>query len=133
MGMNEKKLTEQEFKVLLYVMWLEEYEDKDYPDYTVGQKIDVYGSEPMAMDALELFDILDRFVAIGLMEMDDINDMYELTELGRKHLKSVSALDGLVEDEWATKIWNGTVTIQEFIKEYGVDILSTVAQIIFAK
>lgn len=132
MSISEKKLTEQEFKVLLYLMWLDRFDDPDYPDYTVGQKIDVYGSEPMAMDALEFFDILDKLVGIGLMEMDDINDMYELTELGQKHLKRIGSLDGLVKDDFAVKIWNGTVSIQDFIKEYGVDILSTVAQIIFA-
>lgn len=133
MSINEKKLTEQEFRVLVYVMLLEQYEDKDYPNYTVGQKIDRYGSEPMDMDAIEFFSILDKFVNIGLIEMDDINDLYELTELGRKHLKRVATLDGMVKDEWATKFWNGTVTVQEFVKEYGVDVLSTVAQIVLQK
>lgn len=65
------------------------------------------------------------------MEYDEINEIYELTEEGSKKLKRLNAIEQLKE-ETAYKLWNGSMKVEDFVKEYGVDILLTVAGFMFA-
>ena len=133
MSTYEKKLSVVELRVLLYVKWLEAYEAPEYPNYTVGQKIDVYESEPLGLDASDFYKALDKFVDIGLLEMDNINDMYELTEYGRKQLKKLELIEGIRDEDWAIKLWNGSLSVEDFLKEHSVDILSAVVDSLFIK
>lgn len=132
MGATKETLTVEEMKVLFYVKLLEEYEDPENPEATLGQKLDTYTCEPLGMDWLEFEGILEKFCALGILEYDDLNDMYELTDSGKKKIKKLEWMEKL-SDEAVTNIHNGAVGVGNFIEKHGVDIMLKVAEIVFGR
>lgn len=69
MSNSERTLTTEEFRVLLYLKWLEECDEEEYHNCTLGQKIDIHESEPLGMDAFDFYDVLDKFVYLEIWNM----------------------------------------------------------------
>lgn len=127
---TEMKLTENEVKVLVYVKLLEETQLEDCPNYTVGQKLEAYGNEPLDdIDGDEFNAILDKFCSFGIMQVDDVNNLYELTETGKEKLKELP-LHNIFSDGAIKTIWNMKEWSKAFLQEHGKDIISVVSKMI---
>lgn len=118
----EMKLTENEVKVLVYVKLLEETQLEDCLNCTVGQKIEAYGNEPLDdIDGDVFNEILDKFCSFGIMQVDDVNNLYELTEAGKEKLKELP-LHNLLSEGAIKTIWN----VKEWSKEHWTEVAGLV-------
>ena len=131
-----RTLTDNEIMALVWIKCLNEFEDADCPEDELYEKVRKFDVTDIGMDDEEFVAALKGLAQLGVITYEeDIFEIYDnepkciLTEHGEKVIDALTPIMKM-SDNAIKNIINGTISVAEFVKKYGKDIINILIKFI---
>lgn len=126
--MERNKITLEEAEVLMYLKALYEFHDPDCPKDTLDDKILKFDITSSNLDPDDFNSGIDGLCELKILEYNEDGELAS-TEKGRAIIKALSVLK-INDEEFFTKIYNGSVSLVDITKKHFDEILSCVFKLL---